>query len=50
MSRPFAIIDLALPHDVDPTAAELPGVTLIGLPEIAASLAHGPVAAEVAAV
>ncbi len=48
--KPLAIIDLALPHDVDPSAAALPGVSLIGLPEIAASLAHGPVAAEVTAV
>ena len=29
--RPLAIVDLALPHDVDPAVADLPGVTLIGL-------------------
>lgn len=28
---PLAIVDLALPHDVDPAVAELPGVHLIGL-------------------
>ena len=48
--RPLAIVDLALPHDVDLEVAELAGVSLIGLPEIAASLAHTPVAVEVAAV
>ena len=29
--RPLAIIDLALPHDVDPAVADLPGVSLVGL-------------------
>jgi glutamyl-tRNA reductase len=29
--RPLAVLDLALPHDVDPAAAELPGVTLVTL-------------------
>jgi glutamyl-tRNA reductase len=29
--RPLVLLDLALPHDVDPKAGDLPGVTLIGL-------------------
>ena len=49
-TRPLGIVDLALPHDVDPAAGHLPGVTLIGLPHLAATVGHGPVAEEVAAV
>ncbi len=30
-SRPLVFLDLALPHDVDPGAAGLPGVSVIGL-------------------
>ncbi|MDZ5622700.1 glutamyl-tRNA reductase [Nocardioides bizhenqiangii] len=45
--RPLAIVDLALPHDVDPTAADLPGVTLLGLAELAAALHDGSDGAEV---
>ena len=49
-ARPLALVDLALPHDIDPAAAELPGVTLVGLAELAATL-HGTEAGqEVAAV
>ena len=33
--RPLAVIDVALPHDVDPSVAELPGVLLVGLAELA---------------
>jgi glutamyl-tRNA reductase len=29
--RPLAILDLALPHDIDPGVRELPGVTLVDL-------------------
>jgi glutamyl-tRNA reductase len=29
--RPLAVLDLALPHDVDPRVADLPGVTLVTL-------------------
>jgi glutamyl-tRNA reductase len=32
---PLAVIDLALPHDVDPAVGELPGVQLIGLASLA---------------
>ncbi|KAA1428338.1 glutamyl-tRNA reductase [Nocardioides antri] len=45
--RPLAIIDLALPHDVDPAAAELPGVTLIGLAQLAEALHDGTSSVEV---
>jgi glutamyl-tRNA reductase len=34
----LAIIDLALPHDVDPAVARLPGVTLISLTDLAEEL------------
>jgi glutamyl-tRNA reductase len=30
-ARPLVLLDLALPHDVDPGAAELPGVSVLGL-------------------
>lgn len=40
VERPLAVIDLALPHDVEPTVADLPGVSLIGLAELAEAL-HG---------
>jgi len=46
----LVMVDLALPHDVALDAADLPGVTLIGLPALAAISAHGPVADDVAAV
>ena len=36
--RALSIIDLALPHDVDPTVGELPGVSLINLAELAEEL------------
>ncbi|MDR1768640.1 MAG: hypothetical protein LBR32_09500 [Propionibacteriaceae bacterium] len=32
--RPLTIIDLAMPHDIDPAVASLPGVSLIGLDEV----------------
>jgi len=38
--RPLSVIDVALPHDVDPAVASLPGVTLIGLAQLADAL-HG---------
>ena len=46
-ARPLAIVDLALPHDVDPAAAELPGVTLVGLAQLAEALHDGTSGAEV---
>jgi glutamyl-tRNA reductase len=33
--HPLAVVDLALPHDVDPEVAELPGVVLIDLRRLA---------------
>ncbi|MFT4082857.1 MAG: glutamyl-tRNA reductase [Nocardioides sp.] len=48
--RPLTLVDLALPHDVDPAAGELPGVTLVGLAALAEELHHSEAAAEVAAV
>lgn len=47
---PITIVDLALPHDVAPGVAEIPGVALVGLPTIAAAIARGPVADDVTAV
>ncbi|WP_210503534.1 glutamyl-tRNA reductase [Nocardioides xinjiangensis] len=36
--RPLTVIDLALPHDVDPSVGELPGVELINLAGLADEL------------
>ena len=49
-TRPLAIIDLALPHDVDPAVGQLPGVTLIGLARLAEEANDGEGATDVAAV
>jgi len=46
-ARPMSIIDLALPHDVDPAVARLPGVTLINLAELAAELHESEAGLEV---
>jgi glutamyl-tRNA reductase len=46
----LAVIDLALPHDVDPSVGELPGIELIGLSRLADELQEGEIAEEVAAV
>ena len=35
-ARPLVLLDLALPRDVDPAVADLPGVTVIGMDELAA--------------
>jgi len=48
--RPLAVIDIALPHDVDPAVASLPGVTLIGLAQLADALQQSPAGREVAEV
>jgi glutamyl-tRNA reductase len=48
--RELAIIDLALPHDVDPSVADLPGVTLINLAELADELRDSDAGQEVEAV
>ena len=48
--RPLSVIDVALPHDVEPSVADLPGVTLIGLAEVAEALQGSDVAREVVEV
>ena len=45
--RPLAVIDIALPHDVDPGVASLPGVTLIGLAQLADALHQSEAGREV---
>jgi glutamyl-tRNA reductase len=49
-TRPAALIDLALPHDVDPACAAVPGVTLIDLATLADELHASEAGQEVAAV
>jgi glutamyl-tRNA reductase len=48
--RPLAVIDLALPHDVDPAVGDLPGVSLYGLARLAEEVNEGDSATDVAAV
>ena len=48
--RHLAVIDLALPHDVDPAVADLPGVSLFGLARLAQEVNEGDAATDVAAV
>jgi glutamyl-tRNA reductase len=48
--RPLAVIDLALPHDVDPAVAALPDVTLIDLARLAEVVNGSDGGADVAAV
>jgi glutamyl-tRNA reductase len=47
---PMALVDLALPHDIDPTVDDLPGVTLVTLAELADDLRSSDAGAEVDAV
>ncbi len=39
-ARPLAVVDLALPHDVDPAVATLPGVSLVDLKRLAEELSE----------
>ncbi|WP_300681491.1 glutamyl-tRNA reductase [Nocardioides sp.] len=48
--RPVALIDLAMPRDIDPAVAALPGVTLVGLEELAEALHDTEAGQEVEAV
>ena len=48
--RPLAVVDLALPRDVDPDVAHLPGVRLIALDTLAAELEDAPGGADVEGV
>jgi glutamyl-tRNA reductase len=45
--RRMAILDLALPHDVDPSVADLPGVTLVNLAELSEELRYSDAGREV---
>jgi glutamyl-tRNA reductase len=44
-ARPLVLLDLALPHDVDPAVGELPGVTVLGLDALEAA-GHAAAAAQ----
>jgi glutamyl-tRNA reductase len=44
--RPLVLLDLALPRDIDPETAGLPGVSVIGLEDLSAASAPGLVASE----
>ncbi|MFT4289203.1 glutamyl-tRNA reductase [Nocardioides sp.] len=50
VTGPLVIVDLALPHDVAPAVGDLPGVTLVGLSQLAEALHGTDAAEEVAAV
>ncbi|TWG90579.1 glutamyl-tRNA reductase [Nocardioides sp. J9] len=45
--RPLGLIDLALPHDIDRDVRDLPGVSLVGLAELAELLQGGVTGREV---
>ena len=46
-TQPLAVVDLALPRDVDPAVADLPGVRLVALDTLAAELEDAPGGADV---
>lgn len=48
--RAVTVIDLALPHDVQPEVGDLPGVTLVNLTDLAEGLRDSEAGQEVAAV
>ena len=48
--RPLAVLDLALPHDVDPAVSAVPGVLLVDLGSLAAELEDTEGAGDVAGV
>jgi glutamyl-tRNA reductase len=50
LGRPIDVVDLALPHDVEPGVGELPGVTLVTLGDLAEDLAASEAGSEVDAV
>nr|MDT0658290.1 glutamyl-tRNA reductase [Micromonospora sp. DSM 115978] len=47
---PLVLLDLAVPRDVEPAAAELPGVEVIDIDGLAAGLPAGPAATDTTAV
>ena len=49
-NRPLAVADLALPHDVEPAAADLPGVRMTGLADLAEELRESHAGREVTEV
>jgi glutamyl-tRNA reductase len=44
-ARPLVLLDLALPHDVDPAVGDLPGITVLGLDALEAA-GHAAAAAQ----
>ncbi|MGC4110997.1 MAG: glutamyl-tRNA reductase [Nocardioides sp.] len=48
--RPLALVDLALPHDIDPAVADVPGVTLVTLADLAENLRDSEAGQEIEAV
>jgi glutamyl-tRNA reductase len=49
-SGAIALVDLALPHDIDPSVGDVPGATLVTLAELADDLRGSEAGAEVEAV
>ncbi len=49
-TKPLAVLDLALPHDVDPAVSELPGIALVGLTRLAQDLHDTETGSDVSAV
>jgi glutamyl-tRNA reductase len=49
-ARPIALVDLALPHDIDPSVVDLPGVTLVTLADLGEVLRTSEAGTEVEAV
>jgi glutamyl-tRNA reductase len=47
---PLVLLDLAVPRDVEPTVATLPGVVVVDIDGLAAGLLDGPAAVDAAAV
>ncbi|MBD8870828.1 glutamyl-tRNA reductase [Nocardioides donggukensis] len=50
VDRPLAILDLALPHDVDPSVGDLPGISVIDLRRLADELRDTDAGREVVGV
>jgi glutamyl-tRNA reductase len=48
--RPVDVLDLALPHDVDPAVGEIPGVRLTGLADLARTLENSAAAVDIDSV
>ena len=48
--RPVDVLDLALPHDVDPAVGEIPGVRLTGLADLARTLENSDAAVDIDSV